>query len=181
MQINWDKVLIKGISKLDIRQLAFAVAQDDTQFMHLVKIIQAAERTPAMKAAWIIGTMAELKQTELIHTYQQELIDLVMSQSSGSVVRELMKAINTVTLNEEQEGRYLQFCFDQLMRMDVDVAVKYCANRYLEKAVKKYPELKSEFISLLKAQLEVYNDAWHKYTQRIIHRLEKKKSKTSAA
>ncbi len=166
-------LLVKGIGKNDIAVIAANASSDEQMFCQLLEIIQSDNGTPAMKASWIIGTAADKKQTQLIEKYSDSIMNLVLTKSTGGVVRELMKALTASKLSDEQQGVYLDFCFRQLTRNDVDVAIKYNANKYIEKALKKYPELKSEFISILESLLDSHNDAWKKYTARIIARLNK--------
>lgn len=177
MQKPLKELLVKGIGKNDIVAIATVVAEDENMFLELLDIIQANDETPAMKAAWIIGTISDKKQTKLIEKNASTILALVTSKNNGGVVRELMKALTASNLNDKLTGSYLDFCFRQLTRSDIDVAVKYNANKFIEKSLKKYPELKPEFISILESLLDNHNEAWKKYTSRTIARLSKQNPK----
>lgn len=170
---NLESLLVKGINKNDIAALAQAAGTDEHMFLHLLDVIENGAQTPAMKAAWVIGTMSDQGALELIDKYAERIYQLATEKPVGGVVRELMKALIAANLSENLQGRFLDFCFKQLMRMDVDVALKYNSNKYILKSLKQYPELKDEFLTILESQLDSHNDAWKKYTSRIIAQLRK--------
>jgi hypothetical protein len=168
-----ESLLVKGIGKKDIAALAETVCSDEKMFIELLDIIAENDKTPGMKSAWIVGTMADQGALALINKHAERIFHLINVKSVGGIVRELMKALTAANLSEDLKGRYLDFCFRQLTRMDIDVAVKYNANKYIIQSLKQYPELKAEFMSILESLLDSHNDAWKKYTSRIIIRFRK--------
>jgi hypothetical protein len=168
-----ESLLVKGIGKKDITALAKSAGSDEVMFIDLLDIITKSDKTSGMKAAWIIGTVADNGDLDLINKHAERIYQLTAEKSVGGIVRELMKALTAANLCEDLKGHYLDFCFRQLTRMDIDVAIKYNANKFIIQSLKAYPELKAEFISILESLLDAHNDAWKKYTSRIIARLRK--------
>lgn len=170
-----DEILVKGIGKKDVEALAAQAAKDEAFYKQLLEAINSGERTHTMKAAWIIGTAAEQQDTVLAQKHSSRILDFVLHKENSGVVRELIKVLVSIKLNEKEEGLFIDFCFRQLNRSDVDIAVKYNANKGIEKALKKYPELKEEFIATLESLLDNHTDAWKRYTTRLLTKLNKPK------
>jgi len=174
-----SELLVKGIGKNDIAAIAAQAAKDEGLYKDLLEAISTGERTHTMKAAWIIGTAAEKQDLIFAQKYSSTLLEFVLHKENSGVVRELMKVLLAINLNEKEEGLYIDFCFKQLHRSDVDIAVKYNSNKAIEKALKKYPELKEEFVSILESLLDNHTDAWKRYTTRLLAKLNKPKKQNT--
>ncbi len=176
MEKPLNELLVRGIGKKEISAIAEHAVTDDELFEGLLRTVETGEKTPAMKAAWIIGTASEVYDAAQATTYASRILQLVVTETTSGIVRELMKALIKADLDEKSEGLFLDFCFKSLSS-NVDVAVKYTANKAIEQALKKYPDLKDEFIAVLESQLYANTEAWTRYTMKIISRLNKRRNK----
>lgn len=169
-----NEILVKGIGKKEVALLALEASKDEKFFLELLRVIEVGEKTPAMKATWIIGTSAE-KDARLIQKHSSRILEILLADKQSGYMRELIKALVEVQLQEKDEGPFINYCFEQLNRNGIDVAIKYASIKGIEKFLSKYPELKVELISTLESQLDLNTEAWKRYVTRIISRLNKTK------
>jgi len=165
-------LLVTGMSKQQVLVIARQGANDEAFFTELMDAIRSGERTPAMKAAWILGAITDIDQT-FSKKNSKEIFQLLKEAQIGGVERELMKVLMDVSLDEDTRGKFIDHSFRLLMKADSDVAVKYNAIKVIERSLKIYPELKSEFIDVLESQLEIFTDAGKRYIAKLLGRLRK--------
>lgn len=106
--------------------------------------------TRAMKASWLLSTRTK-KDKKFPMAHQAELLRLAKEATIGGVRREMLKALDGVPLTEETLGHLVAFSLLLLQDVEQDRAVRYIALKHLQRASKKYPELKSEL-----EQIEIY-------------------------
>ncbi len=162
--------LVKGLNKTVVLKLATEVGLDHSLYLHLLKLIEKGETTPAMKASWILSTVSEVNPT-FASKNATKIIKLLQSATIGGVQRELLKTLYEIPLKNDQQGQFIDISFRLLSEPKSDVGVKYYCAGILEKAAKQFPELKNELITLLQSQQELYTPAWQKYTKTRIQRL----------
>ena len=166
-------ILVKGLGKKVVSDLANEAAMDAKLYEELLGFVETGTPTQAMKSSWIIGTATEIDNT-FASKNSSRILALALNSKVGGVQREMLKALNGIKLKEDDEGVFLNFCFQKLAEAESDLAVKYHSAAEIERALKKYPELLNEFITLLEGSLDMHTEAWKRYTMKRIGKLQKR-------
>lgn len=176
MRRDLSTILVRGIGKQVVSSFAVEAAEDESFFNDLLDVIEQREITPSMKASWIISTSAEINQ-QYARKNSVRILTLLKAATIGGVQRELIKTLSILKLNEDELGILIDYSFQKIAEATSDLAIKYHAAHIIEKSLAKYPELKTEYISLLEGTLDMHTEAWRKYTHKRIARLLKQKNK----
>jgi hypothetical protein len=166
------KLLVKGMRKQTVMQLAKEANEDTNIYRVLLDVISSDNGTPAMKASWVLGNAARLNKAPA-QRFGKQLLQLLITAEVGGVQRELLKVLEVVALSEEDEGKFVDTCFALLRSPGLDVGIRYYCLRILRAKAKKYPDLKPELISSLEEIVEWHNEVWKRHTAKAIQALEK--------
>lgn len=96
----------------------------------------------AWRSAWLLWSCLETNDTRIINH-----IDVILDNLDGKGdghQRELIKILEKMELNKEQEGKLLNICFQLWENINKKPSIRYTAFRNILKITKKYPELASE-------------------------------------
>jgi len=116
----------------------------------LLKVVQSDLDYPfPAYASWWLFHVARSKPDILI-PYQSQLIDCVLSNENGSVLRNTMGVLLELTLVEYREGELLDRLFHLLITEDYKVAIHVYALYLLIDFTKKYPEIKQEIVEIIR-------------------------------
>ena len=94
------------------------------------------------RAAWLLHSNA-LENDERLRPYVSKFIDAIPGKKDGHQ-RELLKLLQKMKLDEEQEGRLFDICVDMWEKIGNRPSVRYTAFMFMLSVVEKYPELKNE-------------------------------------
>jgi hypothetical protein len=175
-EVELHKVLVKGMAKRAADDLAAMANSNPELYLKLLDAIASGEQTHAMKASWVLGHAARMDKNPA-QKHGHRLLQLLLQAKVGGVQREILKVLELVSLSEEDEGRFVDLCFELLRRPGLDVAIRYYCLRVLRQKVKKYPELKIELVSTLEEIRDWHNDVWTRYSSKAILSLLKAGSK----
>lgn len=124
---------------------------------NLVKLIetsrsQLAHPYPAY-ASWMISNISKVKP-DLLFEFQDQLVDLVLTSSNQSVLRNSVQTLINLPLPDHREGelldRLLQFIKDDSNKVALFVYSIYL----LAKFTLKYPEIKQEIQAIIGSKPE---------------------------
>lgn len=171
-KIELSEVLVKGMGKHVVDKLAAQANDDPVLYRELLDVLETQETTPAMKASWVLANAARLDKAPA-QKHGSRFLQLLFNARIGGVQRELMKVLEVVELSDEEEGRFVDLCFQLLRQPGLDVGIRYYGLRILRQKVKKYPDLKPELITSLEEVLSWHNDVWKRHTSNAIVALKK--------
>lgn len=93
-------------------------------------------------------------------------------ERDSSIIRDFLRALSTINVDEDNEGRLIVQCF-KFMKTDIHaVAVRYISLEILENACKAWPELSHELLPILKDQQNTGTDRYWIACQKAIKRLD---------
>lgn len=96
----------------------------------------------AWRAAWLIGNYMERNDARLLP--HVDAILAALPRKGDGHQRELLKILNRLELNEDQEGVLLDICMTIWEEIHKSPSVRGTAFQTILSIVKKYPELKCE-------------------------------------
>lgn len=164
---NPEQLLVKGLGKKAVTELAAAAAVDETLYKTLLKNVAADESTRAAKSAWALSHVSDINhQFPLKHV--DELLRILQSATVGGIQRELLKTLYPIKLTEKQYGKLIDLSFRFLSDPKTDVGVKYYATYILTEAIKLYPDLNQEFILALEETASWHNEVWQRHVRKLI-------------
>ena len=170
MKRNLKESLVKGLGKKGAVEFAQMANADADVYREFIDIIDQGETTPAMKASWILGTAARLDPLPA-QAHGPAWIRLLEHTKIGGVQRELLKVLEVVKMSPDTEGKFIDFCFELMRRPAIDVGIRYYCLRILNRAVKKYPDLKGEICMTLEEIQDWHNDVWKRYVAKALKKL----------
>lgn len=115
-------------------------------FDEAMKIALSTEQPFCWRAAWMIGGCME-KNDPRITPYISEIIETLSELEDGHL-RELLKILLNMELNEEQESLLFDFSvslWEQVLRIP---SVRHFAFKSMIRIAEKYPELNHEILVL---------------------------------
>ena len=167
-------LLVKGVGVKQIQVIAQDAASDKDVYKALVLLIEDEDATCRMKASWALAKASEINP-DFAAPYVDQFMHLIQTEKVGGVVREIYKTLACISIPESYEGLFIDTSFAMLRSVESDLAVKYHAKLILTKYVRKYPELKNEFIASLQSVADAHSDAWKIQILKSIAKLEKGK------
>jgi hypothetical protein len=179
MKNDLNALLVKGLGKKAVMDLAEKANVDPEFYLELLHVIENGEVTPAMKASWVLGNAARLDSTPA-QRHGWKILGLLKTASIGGVQRELLKVLEVVKFKDNADGEFVDYCFDLMRRPGIDVGIRYYCLRILQRKVMQYPELKDELMLTLEEILDWHNQVWKKYLIKAMEKLRKKKLYTSS-
>lgn len=104
------------------------------------------------RVSWVFNHVIESK-SELIKDYLNDIVDW-LPKVNDSTQRNMLRAVTSYGVPTENEGKWIDFCFDMLLKPQKAVAVKVYSMEIALRLTLKHTELKDE----LRAVLEQYYD-----------------------
>jgi len=120
-----------------------AFVADNPQYFDELVLLAMKEKQPyAWRAAWLLWSCIEENDPRL-HSYIPQFMDSLPEKKDGHI-RELVKILTSMELDEEQEGRLFDYCVTVWEKLGHRPSIRYMAFRFLVKMAKKHPELGNE-------------------------------------
>lgn len=94
------------------------------------------------RSAWLIGSCMKMNDEKLIDRID-DIVNSLPNKGDGHQ-RELIKILEKMELNSEQEGKLLNHCINIWETVNKKPSVRYTAFKSILKIAKKYPELANE-------------------------------------
>ncbi len=155
----------RGISKAEILDLAGRL--NDDLFAELIRLIVEEKPPVNQKAAWVFNHGAKLHPNFYEKNYPFLLEHLEQLNPDG-VKRDVLRGMLNLPVKNHNLGLLADICLKWLNSSTIDVAVKYNSMRTLERIVKMYPDLKDEFHSTLRSQLDLNTDTFKRSALKVL-------------
>lgn len=167
---NPEQLLVKGLGKKAVTELANAAAKDELLYNTLLKNIAADESTRAAKSAWALSHVSEINHQFPIK-HADEILRILQTATVGGIQRELLKTLYPIKLPEKQYGKLIDLSFRFLADAKTDVGVKYYSTYILTEAVKLYPDLNQEFLLALEETATWHNEVWQRHIRKLMKKI----------
>lgn len=139
MEINFKNNLVQNFNK---KELVLFVNKNTDNFTFAMKIALSEEQPYAWRAVWIINHATKNRDPRL--TKYLNLIIKNLQEKQDGHQRELLKLVEKIEIEEENEGYIFDLCMTIWGDVDKIPSVRIIALKLIIKIVKKYPELMNE-------------------------------------
>lgn len=151
--MNYRKELEQGQSKILTTAIVKEVANSQKKMDELMRCFVDGPIRITQRAAWPMSDIAK-KHPHLLFKYYPTLLTLLNQKDKPDAInRNILRALQFVTLPEEHEGNILDVSFRLLNSPTEPVAVKAFSMTVIYNLTKKYPdivpELKASIATLL--------------------------------
>jgi len=148
--MNYSKELEQGQSKVLTTAIVIEVANSQKKMDELMQCFINGPIKITQRAAWPMSDIAK-KHPNLLLKYYPSLIELLnKDEKPDAINRNILRALQFVTLPEEYEGKVLDITFRLLNSTLEPIAVKAFSMSVIYNLTKKYPDIIPE----LKASIE---------------------------
>ncbi|MDO6801568.1 hypothetical protein Q4595_03800 [Wenyingzhuangia sp. 1_MG-2023] len=137
--INLDSILTNRLDKDFLIQLFQEQAEVHAS---AIQIALSDQQPQAWRATWILGHCTS-KNDVRIQPFVNDFIKSIVKRKDGHQ-REILKIIDKMKLNDEQEGRLFDICMTLWENTTKASSVRYLAFKHLYKTCEKYTELNGE-------------------------------------
>lgn len=144
----------RSISKTFILETKSRLLFDTAAYDILMDWALKADPPLNQKSAWLISHISDSDENILSRNFSNLIKELPKASHDG-VIRDLLRGITKMPLNKIDHGLLIDACFKWMNEGKKDLAVKYNAMKILERMIKIYPELKTEFKESLQMQIEI--------------------------
>ncbi len=134
----------------DKEELLSFVEKYPQSFHKLVEYAVSDEEPFNWRSAWVIFHSIKRNDKRLTEEIDR-LVDAVSNKNDGHQ-RELIKILNKMDLNEDQEGKLFNISMNIWEQLGKSPSVRSTAIQFIAKMAKKYPELRSELDFLTQEQ-----------------------------
>jgi len=144
--------LLSELSRRNIDFTIHTLGNNKEYFRELMTIILKEKDPLPMRASWAAEGITA-KYPELIEPYINDLVKHLKQFTHTGTIRNVLKMLTRVKLEEKYHGRMVDTCFNWLSGDDMPVAVKVHSMQILANLIPLYPELKNEFLDILNEQV----------------------------
>lgn len=117
------------------------------QYEELIQLVLENKGRYSWRAAWFLSCTME-KNDKRVQKHVSQIIE-ILSAKKYEQARELLKVMQLMELNEEQEGKIFDICVTLWENVTEQPSVRYNALKLILQIVKKHPELSPEIKFLL--------------------------------
>ena len=151
--MNFHAALKAEQSKALTTKIVAEIIEEPKRIIEIVNLIFDAPYRITQRAAWPLSVIAE-KHPELLLDYLPALVKKLEEKGNHPAVnRNIVRALQYISVPEELEGQVLDNCFNLLNSKDEPLAVRCFSMTVIHNLVEKYPEIKHELASSITAQL----------------------------
>jgi len=108
-------------------------------FEEAIKLAISDKQPYGWRSAWLLWSCME-KNERRIQGYVKQIINTISTKGDGHQ-RELLKILQLVELDEEDEGILLNVCVELWGKTNKRPSVRYTAFMFMNKMVARYPDL----------------------------------------
>lgn len=161
--INLDNILDKRLDKDFLIQLF-----QEQQEVHnaAIQLALSNQEPQAFRATWILSHCTKKNDARIV-PFVNDFIKELPKKKDGHQ-REILKILEKITLDDEQEGRLFDCCMTLWENIAKAPAVRYVSFRILHKVCEKYPELSGELEFICQEQ---YLESLSPGIQRIVRKM----------
>ncbi|MBL4754996.1 MAG: hypothetical protein JKY52_15540 [Flavobacteriales bacterium] len=151
--MNFRDALKAEQSKALTTQIVAEIIEEPRRIIEIIHLIFDAPYRITQRAAWPLSVIAE-KHPELLLDHLPALVMKLEEKGNHPAVnRNIVRALQYISVPEELEGPVLDNCFKLLNSKEEPLAVRCFSMTVIHKLVDKYPEIKHELASSITAQM----------------------------
>ncbi len=102
----------------------------------------------AWRATWILYHYSNRHGISQLQPFATDYINLIKKNKIDGYIRETIKIVNQLELNEEQTCEFYDICLELLWNNKMQPSVRSVAFEFLLKTANKYPELQNEIFEV---------------------------------
>lgn len=140
-------------SKEESASFARTIAQDQSSFLELWKVIRNGAPPLPQRGAWILEMALEHKPAWLSIIYD-EAVDLLFTDQHDAVYRHLIKCLSMQSVPEKHQGRLYDLCIQNLLDPQKPVAVQVFSMSLAARIALPLPELQEELAIVIREGME---------------------------
>ncbi|MGY5354574.1 hypothetical protein [Wenyingzhuangia sp. IMCC45467] len=162
--LNLDNILSNRLDKDFLIQL---FQEQKEVHASAIQVALSNKQPQAWRATWIL-THCTSKNDPRIIPYISHFIEKISKQKDGQQ-REILKILDKMELDEEQEGKLFDICMSIWENLNKASAARYLAFKFIYKTCTKYPDLNGELAFISQNQyIETLSPGIQKIVKRII-------------
>ncbi len=138
----------------------------------LYAFVKANDNARGSYASWVFTNVTDQKKERIVD-YHNDLIEWLPNCKTNGILRSMIRSVAQYKAPEELETEWIDLCFQYLLKIDYEIAVKAHAMQVLHLYCKKYPELAPELKMVLEEGMELYSSGLKARGRNILKSLEK--------
>lgn len=157
-------------SKAKVLKAVFYIGDSPDKFSEFMDAFILSEGRECQKMSWVIGTIVDT-QPDLIALHATSLLEKLKTPCHAAVKRNVLRAIDRITIDESQMGLAADIAFKVLEDIRETIAVRVFAMSILHRICMLQPELAPELISILEFQMPYESPGFKSRAKKIIKSL----------
>ena len=171
--MNLKNALKEEHSKQQTHKIIDWIGNSAIKFSDLMDIFFSEEQLLVQRSAWVVGLTAS-EHPDLFYPYFDKAVTkLGEKENHPAVTRNILRILQDIDIPEHLEGVLVELCLSFIVNPKVPGAIKAFAISTLENISKKYPELASEIILILKERTILEKPAFVSRAKRFCFAMEK--------
>ncbi|MDQ8199231.1 hypothetical protein QEH56_13765 [Pelagicoccus enzymogenes] len=138
MNTPLEDILVNAYAK----EMEVYLKEHPEDFPEAIDLAVGDRERYSWRAAWMLGNCME-KNDARVRGSLDRLIAAMPDKPDGHW-RELMKIVEKMSLNDEQEGRLFEMAMRQWLDTEKQASVRWKAFQFIASTVEKYPEIADE-------------------------------------
>jgi len=152
--MNFQTALQGGQSKALTISIVEEIIVEPKRMKEIVDLILDAPFRITQRAAWPLSVVAE-KHQELLIPFLPVLVKKLAEKGNHPAVnRNIVRALQYITIPKKLEAQVLEHCFTFLNSNDEPLAVRCFSMTVIHNLVPKYPDIKHELASSISSQID---------------------------
>ncbi len=166
--MNLRAEILAKHSKAQTNMIMEWIGTSQKRFDELVQLFLTDEYRVVQRAAWPIGSIAEI-QPQLLKKHLPVFVALLRKPGLHNAVRRnITRLLQYVSIPESLKGDVMDACFSFICDVQEKAAVKAFSLTILEQLAKEYPEILPEIITVIEERWDYETAAFHSRARKIL-------------
>jgi len=148
------ELLSKDNNRSD-RKVLTDLIKEKKDFDELYRYIRANDNAKGSYASWAFTKKSDI-QKDIILNYHDDLIKWLPAVETNGILRSMLRSVAQFEVPKNRETAWIDLSFKYLLDLDYEIAVKVHAMEICFQYCKRYPELKTELLSVIDAGFDNY-------------------------
>ena len=153
-------------------RIAEKVVNGTYSLEELMNMFFSDEKMVCQRASWPIAMISDIAPQKL-NAYLDKMILNLENPAHDAVVRNTVRAFQTMQIPEEYEGQIFEICFNYLNNPKYPVAIRVFAMTVCTNLCEKFPELAPEVATVIEDYWHQSTAGWRSRGKRELKRLSK--------
>ncbi|WP_299247973.1 hypothetical protein [uncultured Cytophaga sp.] len=168
--MNLKDSLLEAHSLSNTTKIRDWVLESKKNLKKLMVLFLSPDKKCAQRASWVVSKVYDIKP-EWLYVYERELIAALEKPIHGSIRRNSLRMLQTMSIQEENQGKLVEIVFERLMDAKEELAVKAFAMTVAYNLVLPYPELQSELKIIIQDQLPFATPSFKSRANKILSKI----------